>query len=103
MKTMPSIPVRPTEPDEASVRERAYYLWLERGCPAGQDEAIWHAAKALLHDRSPSRVPSVKVALAAHERDPRHRFHARVKSPDQRQAVAASGAMQRVRADRPQT
>lgn len=30
------------------VREFAYFLWLEEGCPEGQAERHWSAAEALL-------------------------------------------------------
>jgi hypothetical protein len=30
------------------IRELAYFLWLEEGCPEGQAERHWSAAEALL-------------------------------------------------------
>jgi hypothetical protein len=30
------------------IREFAYFLWLEEGCPEGQAERHWSAAEALL-------------------------------------------------------
>ena len=30
---------------EQSIRERAYHLWVESGCPEGHAEAHWHAAQ----------------------------------------------------------
>ena len=32
----------------ARIRELAYFLWLEEGCPDGQAERHWQAAEALL-------------------------------------------------------
>jgi hypothetical protein len=32
----------------ARIREIAYFLWLEEGCPEGQEEHHWLAAEALL-------------------------------------------------------
>jgi Protein of unknown function (DUF2934) len=32
----------------ARIRELAYFLWLEEGCPEGQEERHWLAAEALL-------------------------------------------------------
>jgi Protein of unknown function (DUF2934) len=32
----------------ARIREIAYFLWLEEGCPEGQEERHWLAAEALL-------------------------------------------------------
>jgi hypothetical protein len=36
------------DPDrlEQRIRERAYRIWLEEGCPDGRDEAHWERAKA---------------------------------------------------------
>ncbi len=39
------------------VRERAYFLWLEEGCPDGQAERHWLAAETLIEDASPERTP----------------------------------------------
>ena len=36
-----------TERDDR-IREFAYFLWLEEGCPEGQAERHWPAAEALL-------------------------------------------------------
>ena len=35
-------------PREADVRDRAYFLWVREGRPAGRSEAHWHAAEAEL-------------------------------------------------------
>ena len=37
------------------VRERAYFLWLEEGCPEGQAERHWLAAEALVEGDPPDR------------------------------------------------
>lgn len=39
-----SNPVEPTT--EARVRERAYHLWEQAGCPDGRSEEFWHQAAA---------------------------------------------------------
>jgi hypothetical protein len=31
---------------EHRVRERAFQLWQEAGCPEGRDEEFWHQARA---------------------------------------------------------
>lgn len=31
---------------EERIRQRAYELWEQAGCPHGQDEQYWHAAEA---------------------------------------------------------
>jgi hypothetical protein len=33
---------------DTRIREIAYFLWLEEGCPEGQEERHWLAAEALL-------------------------------------------------------
>ncbi len=30
---------------EQRIRERAYHLWQKAGCPEGQEEVFWQAAK----------------------------------------------------------
>ena len=32
---------------ERRIRERAYFLWLEEGCPAGRSDDFWQRACAL--------------------------------------------------------
>ncbi|MFZ0604407.1 MAG: DUF2934 domain-containing protein [Roseiarcus sp.] len=39
------------------VRERAYFLWLEEGCPDGQAERHWLAAETMIEADSPERTP----------------------------------------------
>jgi hypothetical protein len=38
--------------DEQEIRDQAYQLWLERGCPEGNAEQDWHDAKRLLKERA---------------------------------------------------
>ena len=83
---------------DAEIRERAYYLWLDRGCPTGHDEDIWYAARALLHDHAATAPTQQEQSVAARESDPLHHFHNRTMSPDLRRAVASSGSVQRRRA-----
>ena len=48
---------------EQSIRERAYHLWIESGCPDGNAEAHWLAAQREVLSASVStfaRVPEVK-------------------------------------------
>jgi len=33
---------------ERRIRERAYRIWQEQGCPEGRDEAHWHMARQLV-------------------------------------------------------
>ena len=37
------------------IRELAYLLWLEEGCPEGQAERHWQAAETLLDSEGPER------------------------------------------------
>ncbi len=41
------------------VRERAYFLWLEEGCPEGQAERHWLAAETLI-ERDPSEPTPIE-------------------------------------------
>lgn len=85
-------------PSEADIRERAYYLWLERGCPPDRDQEMWFAAKLLLHDRTHRPPPSSRETLALHQSDPQHQYHDPGIAQDARPTVARSGRMQRIRA-----
>ncbi len=38
---------------EERIRERAYILWEEAGCPDGSGEEFWFAAEAALRDQAP--------------------------------------------------
>lgn len=102
---MNKTPANPTTgapaPTEAQIRERAYYLWLDQGCPPGRDREIWFAARALLHDHARRQPPSLRRKQAAHSRDPEHHYHDPVILRDARPAVARGGAVQRIRAHRP--
>ena len=44
-------PVTAFSPSEEEIRERAYELFLERGCAHGADVADWLAAEGELKDR----------------------------------------------------
>ena len=37
------------------IRERAYFLWLEEGCPEGQAERHWLAAETIIESDSLER------------------------------------------------
>jgi hypothetical protein len=43
------------EPTEAEIADRAYHLWVERGCPEGSDQQNWLEAERELHDAALSR------------------------------------------------
>jgi hypothetical protein len=40
---------------EERIRQRAYQLWQEEGCPEGQDEAHWERARAAVERESQSK------------------------------------------------
>jgi hypothetical protein len=45
-----------TAPDrDARIREIAYFLWLDEGCPHGEDERHWTSAEALLDSEPQER------------------------------------------------
>jgi len=110
MKTKPTVPTVQQEPPEAWIRERAYYLWLNRGCPQGDDQQDWLAAKAqLTAEAGPATTTlypkaddtlqhfSIRQTLDQHESDPAHRFHAPSVVHDSRLNVAANEMPQRIR------
>lgn len=96
---------------EDRIRERAYYLWIERGCPHGEDWEHWFTAKKQLsalggpagsehsawEDYSTPSY-SIRKTAETHGADPKHRFHAPGTVRDRRLDVIASEARQRVRA-----
>jgi hypothetical protein len=51
-------------PTPAEIAERAYHLWLERGCPPGSDELNWLEAERELHDGALCR----RLTEIAHEK-----------------------------------
>jgi hypothetical protein len=103
----------PVSPGSASlpdqIREAAYFEWLDRGCPHGDDWAHWFAARkrldaqfhlsAAANPQMPAGGPkfSIQQTLAAHSSDPTHRFHGPGAAHDDRQNVIAGEARQRVR------
>jgi hypothetical protein len=40
-------PLDPSPEQLKKIRERAYHLWLEDGCPEGRDEEYWERAREL--------------------------------------------------------
>ena len=108
--TKPIITSHPAQREE-SVREHAYFLWRERGCPVGQDWDDWFAAEQHVLSTMPGadvKAPastggehfSIKTTLASHLSDPTHRFHAPGAAHDDRLSVIAGEARQRVRGRR---
>lgn len=47
---------------EQSIRERAYHLWIESGCPDGDAEAHWLVAQREVLSASLSTFARVSVA-----------------------------------------
>ena len=110
MKTNHAVPTVHQEPPEAWIRERAYYLWLTRGCPQGDDLQDWLDAKAqFTAETSPATARlypntddtlqhfSIRETIDQHQSDPAHRFHAPSVAHDARLNVAANEAPQRIR------
>jgi hypothetical protein len=103
-------PALPRSVSEEEIRRSAYFLWLDHGCPAGDDQAHWFAAESRLQaqsDRVPTpgktAVPALEPFLstgpsaAEHSADPAHRFHAPGMAADHRPLVVAGTARQRMR------
>jgi Protein of unknown function (DUF2934) len=84
-------------PSDADVRERAYYLWLENGCPSHRDQEMWFAAKVLLHDQVNLHRQRLRETLEGRQEDEQVRLHETPAARDARPGVAQSGAPQRQR------
>lgn len=110
MKTNHTVPTVQLEPPEAWIRERAYYLWLDRGGPQGDGLQDWLDAKAqLAAETAPVTTTlypetddtlqhfSIRQTIDQHQSDPAHRFHAPSAAHDARLNVAANEAPQRIR------
>jgi len=112
MTTQPTTSTVTQEPLEAWIRQRAYFLWLNRGCPPGDGLQDWFAARtqaaaegapgpasATVYPTSDDTVQpfSIRQTLDQHQSDPAHRFHAPSVAHDARLNVAANEAPQRIR------
>ena len=53
------------EPTEQQIQHAAYFLWEEAGKPAGQDLAIWLAAKERVKHRAPAHVSAPRGPATA--------------------------------------
>jgi hypothetical protein len=102
--------------EEDHIRVRAYYLWLDRGCPHGADGQDWFAAQqqqltatTLAVTEAPAPTPttdapahfSIRQTVAEHLSDPTHRFHPPGTVHDRRVDVIAGAAPQRMRGRQP--
>lgn len=58
----PADPFEP--PTQQKIAERAYYLWMERGCCDGSHEQNWLEAERELHDAALSR----RLTAVSHEK-----------------------------------
>jgi hypothetical protein len=112
MTLLTSTLLHESDPTEHFVRERAYFLWIDRGCPLGDDLSHWFTAEQQMlvagepaaAAPTPAAVPpptlTIRHTLAAHLADPAHRFHNPEHSSDERTRVVAGEARQRVRGRR---
>jgi hypothetical protein len=88
---------------ETRIRELAYFLWVDAGCPPNDELSHWYLAeKTVLAATSATPPPSsphysIRATLAEHQSDPTHRFHDPAKVHDTRLDVVAGEARQRVR------
>ena len=51
--------------NENSIREAAYYLWQNAGCPQGNDEYFWSQAVEQLSPKSSTKKSSSKVSASS--------------------------------------
>ena len=49
---------------EDKIREVAYRLWEEEGCPNGKDSEHWTMAEVIVMEKTITRAPSKKKATA---------------------------------------
>lgn len=110
MKRSHFVSCRETKSLEERIRERAYYLWLERGCPHGEDWEHWFAAQQQLRPaeaagrtdhvaREDDAAPaySSRAMAKALRSGPPHRYRAPGGVHDRRLDVIAHEAGQRGR------
>lgn len=96
-------PNRPDSVTETRIRELAYFLWVDAGCPPNDDLSHWLVAERTVRAETPDAAPtpsqhfSIRATLAEHNSDPTHRFHDPAKVHDARLDVVAGEARQRVR------
>lgn len=72
---------------QEKIAERAKKLWLERGSPTGQDEAIWFEAEARLKAEAESK-PVSGTASRPYVDEPGKPLATRTKSRDPADAAA---------------
>ncbi len=51
--------------NENCIKEAAYYLWQNAGCPSGQDEKFWSMAIEQLSSGSKSKCNCTKKSCAS--------------------------------------
>lgn len=51
--------------NEQAIREAAYFIWQNAGCPQGQDEYFWSMAVEQFNNSSSSKSSSSKSSSAA--------------------------------------
>ena len=103
---------KPESPEE-TIRQIAYFRWIDSGGAHGNDWDHWFAAEKQLLSAATLPVTtaeaattspehySIRTTLAAHLSDPTHKFHATGTAHDARLDVVAGEARQRVRARQP--
>ncbi len=83
--------------DDTQIRETAYLLWLEEGCPEGRDEQHWLKAIDALTPPQPKKKP----ARAAANKQRAQKVKADVKTDDasKKKAVARRRAQRAAKAE----
>ena len=51
--------------NEQAIREAAYYIWQNAGCPSGQDEYFWSMAVEQLSKKSNCKVSCAKKSSSS--------------------------------------
>lgn len=78
----------PIDDHEQRVRERAYRIWQEQGCPEGQAEAHWELASELVAIEENHRLAMIPV-----DRDPEDSSIAGERAEPAGPAAAAAGEL----------
>jgi hypothetical protein len=100
----PALPVARSPSLEAQIREAAYFQWLDRGCPLGDEWNDWFAVENRLANGPASRPSEPRGLNSAHgspaggHATERQHVNATTSHPDRRPGILAGGAAQRSRA-----
>ena len=89
---------------EERIREQAYHIWKEEGCPEGRAEAHWEQARRVLspHDAQTQRMRNETQMEAAHATEvPFAAVSERQKPTSRAKRTAANAGVTKPRSKRP--